>query len=652
MRPHVPPHVDEALERALEKLPADRWNSAQEFSDALNGKVATTSAGSRDHQAVGTGTAPPAALRRVVQSPILWAAAFVAATGFAVWQALANKSARSETSVHFTITFPPNARLYQGTGSGRTLAISPDGKHIAFASWGGGGTRRLFVRQIDEVVPREMPGTEGAAQLAFSPDGNWIAFVADRLLKKVRAEGGPVSVLAEVGQTFGTDWGPGDRIVISTGDVLAVMPGSGGTQRPFMIRDTTTPASIRWPRLLADGKTVVFTRWSGGLPSAKLGVASIETGEIRMLNVDGTASLGVMDGHLLYTTATSAVFAVPFDVKGLRVTGSPIPVLDRVVVSGTGAGVADLSANGSLVYQSGSATSTLMLVDTGGAARPLVPDARAFTQPRYSPDGRLIAVAIGAQTSTDIHVYSIADGTLTRLTTEGVVNDRPEWSADGKRVMFRSERDNDVAMWWQPVDFSGPAEPVQRSPNRNVWQGVFSPDGKTLVYRLGTVGSANIYYRKVSGPDTTSKPFATTTFTEWCARVSPNNRWIAYSSDDSRIMQVYVRPLSSQGARTQVSVEGGACPVWSRDGRKLYYVNNQQVFVANVTTSPAFSVTSRKKLFDSDMSDLPGHPNYDVAPDGKHLLIVKPSVSGDQVIVVHNWQAELRQRLRSPGTDR
>jgi WD40 repeat protein len=396
--------------------------------------------------------------------------------------------------------------------------------------------------------------------------------------------------------------------------------------------------------VLSDGKTVLFTKWRGGLGSAGIVAASLETGEMHSLGVEGTSPLGVIDGYMIYGTANGALFAVPFDERHLRVTGPPMLVADQVAVSPTGAAVADASPSGSLVYQSGSSSSTLVLVDTMGAVRPLIPEPRPFGQPRFSPDGKRIAVALRVGTSTDIHIYSLASGTLTRLTTEGITNDRPEWTPDGKRILFRSERGDFLGLWWQSTDFTGVAEPLILNGRGDVWEGAFAPDGQTLVYRTGTLGAADIWYRPLRG-DTTPKAVAATQFTEWGGRVSPDGKWIAYTSDESRAMQVYVRPFPGPGARVQVSDEGGGVPIWSPDGHKICYLSNQRMMAATVRTSPTFSVTSRKTLFASDFMDLPGHANYDMTPDGKYFLMLKPSLSGDQVIVAHNWRAELHARM-------
>jgi len=642
MRPHVPTHVDAALDCALEKLPADRWNTAHEFAEALQGKSV----------ALPPAVVTPASVFRDVKSrrrlaklaPWL-AAALLAATTSALAWTLTNRQA-PERTLRFLLSFPPNERMFSGIGSGRTLALSPDGTKIVYVTVGPGLVQHLVTRSLDDVTPRVLEGTEGAMQPFFSPDGRWIAFLTSQQLKKMPIDGGPITNIGEVGQIFGATWTPDDRIVFGQRNVLASMPVSGATPpRPFTAVDSAGSVTLRWPRASTDGKIVFYTRWRGGLGSAGIGVASLETGETHLLNLEGTSPQGLVEGYLLYGTSTGALFAAPFDERRLRVSGPSILVVDHVAVSGTGAALAEASPSGSLVYQSGSSSSTLALVDTTGAIHPLIADAKPFLAPRFSPDGKRIAVPLQIGSSTDIFICSIAAGTLTRLTTEGMTNDRPEWTPDGTHVLFRSERGDNLGLWIQATDYTGRAEPLILNGSGDVWEGQFSPDGKTLVYRRGTVGNADIWYRRLQG-DTTPQSVATSAFTEWGARISPNGRWVAYSADDSHAMQVYVRPLPGPGPRVQVSVDGGGNPVWSPDGRRIFFLSNQRMIVATVTTSPTFTVTSRKLLFTSEFSDLPGHASYDVAPDGKTFLMLKPSISGDKVIVADNWRAELHARLK------
>src|SRR5439155_15075325 len=315
MRPHVPTHVDAALDCALEKLPADRWNTAHEFAEALQGKSV----------ALPPAVVTPASVFRDVKSrrrlaklaPWL-AAALLAATTSALAWTLTNRQA-PERTLRFLLSFPPNERMFSGIGSGRTLALSPDGTKIVYVTVGPGMVQQLVTRSLDDVTPRVLEGTEGAMQPFFSPDGRWIAFLTSQQLKKMPIDGGPITNIGEVGQIFGATWTPDDRIVFGQRNVLASMPVSGATPpRPFTAVDSAGSVTLRWPRASTDGKIVFYTRWRGGLGSAGIGVASLETGETHLLNLEGTSPLGLVEGYLLYGTSTGALFAAPFDERRLR----------------------------------------------------------------------------------------------------------------------------------------------------------------------------------------------------------------------------------------------------------------------------------------------------------------------------------------------
>jgi dipeptidyl aminopeptidase/acylaminoacyl peptidase len=390
---------------------------------------------------------------------------------------------------------------------------------------------------------------------------------------------------------------------------------------------------------------VLYTHWTGSRSSARIGAASLATGETHDLGIQGTSPLGVLDGYLIYAGTNDEMFAIRFDERRARVSGPAILVVNKVYVNATGGAVASMSRTGSLVYQIGSASSFLGLADSTGAYRQLLPEAAPYGRPRFSPDGKRIALELRRGGSTDIYIYSLESGTLARLTTEADANDRPEWTPDGKRILYRSDDAAGVELRWAASDFSGAAEVLERPKAGGVWEGAISPDGRTLLYRTGTVGNSDIYYRSLTG-DTSAKPLVTSPFTDWAARFSPDGKWVAYQSDQSREFEVYVLPFPGPGPRVQVSDNGGTVPVWSRDGKRLFYTTNQRLMAADVTTSPTFRVTKRKQLLEMDFVDVPGHPNYDVAPDGKHFLMLRPSVSGDQIMVVDNWRTELRQRIR------
>jgi Tol biopolymer transport system component len=320
-------------------------------------------------------------------------------------------------------------------------------------------------------------------------------------------------------------------------------------------------------------------------------------------------------------------------------------VASGVAVTAARVGKAALSAAGTLTYVSGAHESELVLVDSAGRRQPFLAERRAYGFPRYSPDGRRIAFTIASGGSSDVWIYDIAAGTTTRLTSGGSANERPEWTPDGKRVLFRTDRANLSSIWWQPVDGSDAAKPLVLSKSAPTYEAVITPDGAAVVYQTDT-SSSDLEYRMLAG-DTTRKPVVATRAYEEAPRLSPDGRWIAYSTDESGTYEVVVQPFPGPGPRTQVSTNGGVEPVWSRDGRRVFYRTGRRVVAATLTMAPQLGVASRSDLFaDVFLPATSPHANYDVSPDGSHLLFLA-GVDDQRLMVVYNWAAELRNRVRT-----
>src|SRR5205823_11356351 len=396
---------------------------------------------------------------------------------------------------------------------------------------------------------------------------------------------------------------------------------------------------------------VLFYSWRGSIEGSKVGIASMRTGIARYVDVAG-APVGVVDGLLIYATTSEALFAVPFDVRHARVTGTPIRLSDAVPVVGNGLVRAVVSRSGTLLYASGSADGDLVLVDPQGKTETVLATPKPYTYPRFSPDGKRIAVSIGSTSSVDVWIYDIASKTPTKVTTQGYRNDRVEWTPDGKRILYSSVgRRSLTALWIQNADLSGDAELLEGRKGEQVLEGIISPDGKTLVFRsTSSEHPHDIWYRQLAG-DTARKPFASSPWSEYAPRFSPNGKWLAYTSNQDGMSQVYVQPFPPTGARYQVTDVGGATPVWSPDGRRLFYVTSGKIFAATVQTTPAFEVLARDSVFSVQTYNLatPVHAAYDVAPDGKHLLLLRPRRGDNELVVVRGWKNELRKLARGGG---
>ena len=643
VRPSVPAHVSAAIMTALEKLPADRPASSQDLIARLEGRATPRPGVTRE-----ASVAPTDRVRRLQRS--LMVTGFVAIAAVIAAVALAahvRRADRPGPTIHFPLMLGTGERFADGVGN--PFAISPNGQVIAYTASKPGEPAMLYVRRLSDLNARALAGTEGAFQPAFSADGQWIAFAADAYVKKVPVAGGTPLRLGSIPVTNvrGITWAGNDAIVVgrNNGVLLTVPAGGGDTTRLPGKPIGGDVADERWPIVLADGRTVVFVAYRGGFARSQIWTRSVDRDDRAPLDVQGSAPLGMIDGDLLYVSPTSAVMGVPFDRAGRRLKGTPVPVLDQVVTDPTsGYARATLSASGSLLYQSASLGSTLVLADDRGTTRPLLPENRAFSHPRFSPDGSRIAVTIAQGGASDVWVLDRGSNTFTRLTAGGglISNDRPEWTHDGTRILFRSTRDI-TGLWWLAADRSDSAERLIGPRDEQINEGVASADGQWILYRTNNPRmQQDLWYRRLRG-DTSRKSFITSQAFETAPRFSLNGKWVAYSSDESGVREVYVTPFPGPGARVQVSLGGGDEPVWSPDGRRLFYAHNQAIVVVNVKESPSFSVANRTQLFEGEFLFTYTHANYDVAPNGKEFVLVKGA--GDaQAFVIHDWRAQLRAR--------
>ena len=628
-RAAVPPHVELALERALEKLPADRWATAGEFCDALTQK-------SRSTQPVGR--------PRDLRAPLLLIMLVVTLASLATAAISLSRRELDTTTVRFQVA----GNLREVFTSSPGPAISPDGKAIAYVALTPGGTSMVYVRRLDELTPRAIPATEQGVQPSFSPDGEWIAFFAAGALRKVHLTSGTARPLASMVLPQSIEWATDDAVIVSDGYRLLKVPASGGAAVPFTTRDTANGEfSQRGPHVLPDGKSVVFFSWRGSFEASKIGIASLASGETQYVDIAGSP-VGVLDDVLLYVSADQALFAVPFDAKRARATGSPVRWHETVPLV-YGLPRAAISRTGTLVYAAGSSLGQLVLVDFQGNARVLTKEPKYYNFPRFSPDGKRIAVSMGTTNTVDVWIFDIASGTPTRLTTDGVRNDRADWSPDGKRVLYSSVGQNMTALWWRNADLSGAPEQLGGDADEQMLEGLVTPDGETLIFRSTSSKHVHdLWYRKLRG-DTTRKSIVNSPTFEYAPRLSPDGKWLAYTSTQDGPLQVYVQPFPPTGARYQVTDVRGTTPIWSPDGRRIYYFNDGKLYAATVRTTPSFAVLSRDVVLDVAGYSLfpPVHANYDLSPDGKHFLLVRPIDPSAGLVVVHGWRREISELMRA-----
>ena len=631
-RKAVSQSVEAAVLRALEKLPADRFANADEFTRALRGGAETVSA-------PPARTAGSAATRWGERSA--WAVAVVALAA-AAWS-FRQRSTVDDPVIRSVIDVPAGTSLRFGGASG--VAIAPKGDRYAFVVQDSTGTG-IIIRAIDELGGERITATQ-PANLAFSPDGQWLAFTTETGIRKVRVDGSSGTVIAKspipVIDMSSMVWASND--VLYAGSVnygIWKFPASGGAGEK--LRPDTTSFRATHLVLSDDEKVLVYGR-VGSAADRRVGLSVIRLrdGKRAAININGAAAaMGVVDGRLLFVTVDGEARAVGFDAERLTTFGESVPVADSVAVSSFVLNAA-LSLSGTLLYVRGSVGSNLVLAARGEADTPLLPDVREFGSPRFSPDGRKVAVQVGQSVAGQIWTYDLDSKTLQQRTTVlGFA--RPEWIPDGTAILVRSGLDEsgrrDVAVI--RTNNGDSVERIFRAP-RPMMEVVMTRDAKWLVYR--TVGQADIFAVRTGG-DTVPIPIAASPALERTPRVSPDGRWIAFESDASGQSQIYVQPFPGPGARVQVSDDGGYEPLWSPSGRELFYRVPGRVMAAEIQPNGRPSGVRRVALTGDFVEDVGrNHQDYDVAPDGKHLLMVKRAGSAPRLVLMHNWVREVRARL-------
>jgi serine/threonine-protein kinase len=635
-RKAVPAGVEQAVTRALEKLPADRFESAKEFIEALG----------REGQPTMARTSASAASARSSRGLLAAVAALTivaSAAGFGWWRATRGDTSRAAVPLQFTVDVPEGARISSGYSS---MDISSAAHRVAFVAQDSAGVPRVYVRALSDVRALRLEGTEGVGQLFFSPDGVWVAFTANGKLKKVPATGGNVETLASVGLPRGGQWAANGSLYVSDAGRILVVPENGGAVKS--VRPLVDAGRLAQnPRLLSDGETLLFTDWAGTAANSRLMAYSVTRDSVSPLGVSGSRVLGVVDGLLVYGDERGAVYGAPYDATRRAVSGDA-RLLSQTMASDQAVIAAALAPDGSVVYRSGENRNALTLVRPGGAVERLSDGLDAGVEPRLSPDATRIVFNAGVSAS-DVLTYDLKARTLIRATgTQSSSSQRfgrAEWTPQSDRVLLRMQTGTDRSVLvWRLANGRGALDTLHVDARNSVWEGVISPDGQSLLLRVGSGTTADLRYRRVSG-DTTSRAFVATPASEVEARFSPDGRWVAYASDEAGGgLDVYVRAFPDGAVAYRITETGGGQPVWARDGQSLYYVPSEgRVVKARVDVASGFRVAARDTVVrvGYDVPVFRGHASYDVMPDGR-LVLMRPVESAQRLVVTYGWLEALR----------
>ena len=649
LQPVSPPALDRVVKKCLAKDPERRWHSAHDLHDELTW---VAEAGADAVAAAAPSPSQPAGRRQVAS---LVAAAVVAGAlvGLAVWGLMRAEPLGPRLATRVAVTAPSEVEMIPGLG----FALSPGGRTVVFVGTVGGGRNQLYRRSIGEVGAVPIPGTEQPWVPFFSPDGEWAGYIdqGDDTLKRIRLDGSsnPVTVCPAPGGWRSASWGADDLIVFgSRQDGVWRVSANGGEPELIRPAEPVNDATPRWLDVLPDGQAALAA--VGRTPDVEIVLLDVATGAQTPL-LAGTSPRYVQTGHIVYWREES-LWAVPFDAERHALTGSPVPVVEDVYMGDGGAdGLALFAVGGnSLVYapsESVGAVRQLVWVDRDGRVDPIAAEPRDYVALRLSPDGQRAAVVVGEALDEDLFIYDLARDTPTRLTFDRASDNFPLWSPDGERVLFASTRAGVRNVFWKAADGTGEVTRLTTSDTPQ-YPSSLAPDGETLVLveqRAGTGFDLSVLPTSGEGA---AEPLLQTEFAEYQSAISPNGRWIAYASTESGENHVYVRPFPNvNDGQWQVSRESGAFPVWSPDGRELFYprVSDQALMAVQVETDSTFSHGNPELRFDGEeFFGGTGARPFDIAPDGRFLAIRQQTSDSSLVVVVENWLDELQRLVPTP----
>jgi len=629
VRDTVPEEVEDAVLTALAKLPADRFATAAEFAAALQGQTTGPLRRTRS-------TRPAAPLPRRLTPALL-----VATIALALWGWLRPQAAPP--------SFPPSRLAIptptlggSSTGLQRQVAITPDGGTILYTAVVDGGNYTM-ARAVDETEATIVPGIpQFVAGYAISQDGR--EFVATSFTSRASSRfplaggtGRPIPAELDVNGYYA--WASDGALWFG-----ALQNMSQGTARlgsddrithPFGTKSAEfVPMSI-----LPGDRAAVAVRKNLGTAAGPAALLNLETGEVTPLIDQNVVDIKYTSGFLVWAVTTGNLEAQPFDIRSGQLTGSPVTIATGVSLTGTGIAQFDVAANGTVVYVPEDPRS-LVLVDRSGAIRAAVGENHNYHSPRFSPDGQRVAVDFTSPDGRDVWLLRLSDGTLTRSTFLRDGHD-PTWSPDGRFISFLSTRSGALGIYRVRPGSTEPAESLFASTQLG-YTGVWLKDESAIVTAGTTLegGSRTDIGIVQNGGRGPIEPLVATRFEEQYPALSPDDTWLAFASSQSGREEVYVRRLDGTGEQVQISLSGGAEPVWGPNGRELFYRASNgsgvDLVMATLQTSPTLQVISRRPLFTvSDMGTATPHANYDISPDGKTFVMVRLNPAS-RIMVIQN----------------
>jgi serine/threonine-protein kinase len=632
-RKTIPANVEASVQRALQKLPADRFGSAAEFASALVDSRIT-------HPTTPMRTEPAAAPKRTSGATLLVGAAAVAFAALAAWGWL--RSGPEPRVTRFAVALED---IY--VDSDDAPGISPDGRLFIY----GNGASTLVLRQEGVLGTRPIVGSENGWSPFFAPNGSAIGFMTGfpgDLKVMTVATGAVTTIAGDSVLGYGGSWSDDNWIYYTTSmgrSLMRMRPSGAEAELVAKVDSARDEFSLRWPHALPGGKSLLLTAWRRRGPP-NIVVVDVESGSARVIT-QGLRAWFVPTGHLVAVKGNGSVVAIPFDLGSGDTRGQAVELIQGVRTLSGGTPFFDLSRSGTVVYGPSNESGRLMRVDRTGQASVVDPAwAGELGWPSLSPDGSRMAISNVVEGRREVWVKTLESGPFQQVAAVGSMAYRAFWSRDERTVGFVSDLGGLSALYQTSADGTGALERIVQF-DRSIDEGLWSHDGRWFVFRAGSGGGRDIFAMR-PGIDSVPVPIVAGEKEEYAPSLSPDGRWLAYGSDASGREEIFVRPFpESSAGRWQVSLTGGTEPVWSPDGRELFYRSEDQQLVAvAIDAGPAFRILSRRTLF----STRPYHRDtrhyaYAVGPDRSFYFVQRTVAPNDEVVVIHNWLEELKVKV-------
>jgi Tol biopolymer transport system component/predicted Ser/Thr protein kinase len=642
--PATPARLERLIQRCLAKDPHQRLRDIGEARVALEDLI-----GGRDD--TFDARPPRRSGRRDAVMAVLGATAAAGLAAWLLWPA----PAIDPGNQRFNVALPPGLRIEDALDANRqTMALSRDGRQLAFTTRDAVRRKQIYIRRMDQVDAAPVPGTEGADMPFFSPDGLQLGFASEGKLKRVSLPGGAPVVIGDAPEARGASWSDDGTIVFAPGAFagLVRVAATGGTPTPVTTVNRPGEEGHRWPVILPGGRAVIFATVPAGRrdEDATIDLVRLDSGDRRTL-VRGGLYPRYVDRHLLYAS-DGRIVAAPFDLSALATTGPAVAVLNdvRIDLRPDPRVLLDVSTSGALAYVSGSpsvAERELVWLDRHGVSTAVVNEKRPYRGAQLSPDGRSLAVLIDSPPVTSLWTYSLERRTWNRLTFDQDVS-TPAWTPDSARLVYSADGLRRTYI----VAADGGQTPVRLMPQSDTAGDMpaIAPNGRLALIAIQNSGGDDIISLTLDGKDVVA-PFQADAGNEASPAFSPDGTYVAYSSTTTGRREVYIRTFAHPVRKWPVSVDGGITPRWSRNGRELFFLAGARVMSVPVTaTSAGLTVGTPGTLFEEPALTWNGTDahRYDVSADGQRFLAIRPDpreVRPLQIVVIPQFVAELRNRL-------